>query len=176
MAEGQEVSTSRAPAGFIGGGCIVAGGVLALWPEITLLIFSQVAGWAMGVAGLLGAIDEVQKGRVKSWAFARALGIGVVGVVLIVWPDRTLLVATILAGGWLLFDGGSRVLQSMYAQSTKREIAGMAFGFVEAVIGILVVARPFGNLGAAAVFTGLGLIVFGVGRIWEAWRTPQPSG
>lgn len=159
-------------AGLEGLATIALGVVLLAWPGPTLLVFSQVAGWAMGVAGFVGAVDQVNEGRLRSFAFARAVGLGLVGVVLILWPGPTTLIVTVLVGLWLLFDGGSRLLDTVWAESPTAEVIGNAIAVAEMLLGIVVIARPVGGVRAAAVFAGLGLAAHGLGRIFDAVRGP----
>ena len=144
----------------------VAGGVvLIVWPGPTLLVFSQVAGWTMGVVGFLGAVDGVSSGRIVTWASIKGTGIGLLGVALILWPGETIVVVTVLAGAWLVADGGSRVLGTLWEDSTRAEVVGNLLGIGEALLGILVIARPISGVRAAAAFAGLGLVVHGLARV-----------
>ncbi|MGB5758725.1 MAG: DUF308 domain-containing protein [Acidimicrobiales bacterium] len=152
-------------------GAIIAGVVLLAWPAPTVLVFSQLAGWSMGAIGALGAVEEASKGRARSSSFAVAAGIGALGVILALWPGRTILVATILAGGWLIAAGGSRVLATVGAERPRDEVVGNLLGALEVLLGALVALRPVAGARAVAVFAGLGLVVHGVARLWEAFRS-----
>jgi uncharacterized membrane protein HdeD (DUF308 family) len=154
---------------------VVGGIVLLAWPAPTLLVFSRGAGWAMGTLGLLDAIEQFSRRRVAWWAVVKALGIAALGVILLLWPGRTLLVATVLVGAWLIADGGSRLLGSMWEESPGAEVVANLVGIVEAVFGILVMARPVEGARAATVFAGLGLIVHGLGAAWDMLRRRRPA-
>jgi uncharacterized membrane protein HdeD (DUF308 family) len=150
--------------GFTAALALVGGVVLIVWPGPTLLVFSQVTGWTMGAVGVLGAADAISSGRLATSSAVRSVGIGLLGIALILWPGETLLVVTVLAGAWLIVDGGSRVLGTLWEDSTRAELVGNLLGIAEALLGILVIARPISGVRAAAVFAGLGLVMHGLAR------------
>ena len=100
-----EVISGREGAGpawpaWVGGGIIIIGGIVAaVWPDATVWVLAVVAGVVLAVFGAItiaSAFAGPSEGRGTRLAIG---GISlVIGVVVLVWPDATLLVLAILIG------------------------------------------------------------------------------
>lgn len=122
----------------------------------------------MALLALSTVVEAGAGGRLRSWATLGAVAAGGLGVCLLLWPGRTLVVATALGGAWLIVDGMGRVLDTVTARSVRAEIVGNVAGVAEALVGVAVIARPVGGLRASAVLFGAGLVVGGLRRVWSA--------
>jgi uncharacterized membrane protein HdeD (DUF308 family) len=100
-----EIMSSRQRTGpawiaWLGGGLVIAGGlVAAVWPDATILALAVVAGVVLvgsGIVTLIAGFGGPAEGR----GFRLALGAVtlVIGVIVLAWPDATLLVLAILIG------------------------------------------------------------------------------
>ncbi|MCP4085685.1 MAG: hypothetical protein GY745_11600 [Actinomycetia bacterium] len=150
----------------------LVGVVLVAWPGLTLLMVSQLAGWAMGVAGLVRASELGSEGRWRSLEFAGSSMAGLLGVALIAWPDRSLVAVSVLAGGFLITNGASRLVASINATTPRAEALANLLGLGEAMLGILIIARPVAGLRATTVLVGIGLILHGLSHMWRSARAP----
>lgn len=152
---------------------IGAGVALAVWPGVTLLVVSQIMGWVMiisAVAQLARALRR--RGEPRRWLSRTVVAVVTagLGLALVVWPGRTILVVTVLAGAWLILDGMSRPVLGVASDSPRAEILGNVLGIVQAVIGLALIVRPVAGLRATALFGGAGLVVFGATRLWPRRR------
>jgi uncharacterized membrane protein HdeD (DUF308 family) len=87
------------PAWVVGGVLIVAGLVAAAWPDATLWVLAVVAGLALALGGAVGIVTALAgpaEGRGVQLVLA---GISlVIGIVVLAWPDATLVVLALLVG------------------------------------------------------------------------------
>jgi uncharacterized membrane protein HdeD (DUF308 family) len=107
-----EVASGREGAGpawhaWVGGGLVIIGGIVAaVWPDATVWVLAVIAGFVLAVSGavtILAAFAGPSEGRGARLAIG---GISlVIGVVVLVWPDATLLVLAILIGLRTLLNG-----------------------------------------------------------------------
>lgn len=107
-----EVASGRQSAGTrwhhwaAGALVIIAGIAAAVWPDATVWVLAVVAGLALVVSGLVtlvAAFAGPSEGRGPRLAFG---GISlIIGVIVLVWPDATLLVLAILIGLRTLLNG-----------------------------------------------------------------------
>lgn len=153
---------------------MAAGALLAAWPGVTLFVVSQLAGWAIALTGFARVSELVADGRGSSLSVVPAVGTGAVGVTLAVWPRPTVLAATLLVGCWLVFEGGSRVLRTLEAESPRHEVVGNLLGALEVVAGVAVIARPVQGVRAAAVLVAVGLVVHGAALVLRGWPAAGP--
>lgn len=110
-------------AGWVAGGILVAAGVAVLvWPDITLWALAVLAGAALLVTGLLHAAWAVTRRDRPDWKAHLGVGLvtALIGLIVVVWPDATLLILGLLLGiratvtgviaiatGWRLHQLGS---------------------------------------------------------------------
>ncbi len=88
-------------AGWLAGGLTVAAGVAVLvWPDITLWALAVLAGASLLVAGLLHAMWAVSRREHPDWKPHLVIGLltALVGLVVLIWPDATLLVLALFLG------------------------------------------------------------------------------
>jgi uncharacterized membrane protein HdeD (DUF308 family) len=88
-------------AGWVAGGLLVAAGVAVLvWPDITLWALAVLAGASLLVSGLLHVLWAVARRHRPDWGAHLALGAltAVVGLVVLIWPEATLLVLGLILG------------------------------------------------------------------------------
>jgi uncharacterized membrane protein HdeD (DUF308 family) len=86
---------------WIAGALFVATGIAVLvWPDITLWAVAGLAGVGLILAGLLGVAIALSRRERPGWPgelASAALGV-LLGVVVLAWPDATLLVLAVLLG------------------------------------------------------------------------------
>lgn len=91
-----------------GGGWLLGGAFILLWPGITVRAVAVVVGLLLIVSGALGLFAAFRRGRgwdarVADAAFG-ASGV-VFGILALAWPDITLLVVAVVFGARLIMDG-----------------------------------------------------------------------
>lgn len=147
----------------------VAAASLALWPDITAVALARVTGVALVGLGLLRGYESVRSPTSGPLGVAAAAGVVGAGVALLAWPESTLLVATVLAGVWLIADGLGRVFGTVVETSVRDEVIGNLLGITESIVGVLVIARPVAGARAAALLVAGGLVLHALGRVLDAW-------
>jgi len=90
------------PVAWIGGGIVIAAGLVVLvWPDITLTAIAVLVGAVSAAAGLVHVVLAVSS-RSRNPGWPVELGIGLVGLVLglvvLTWPSATLLVLGLFLG------------------------------------------------------------------------------
>jgi uncharacterized membrane protein HdeD (DUF308 family) len=93
---------------WISGGLLVAAGlVMVIWPDITLWALAVLAGIGLVLAGVLRLVTAFL-GRDEP-DFVLNLGLGalgvVVGIMVLVWPDATLMVLALILGIRFIITG-----------------------------------------------------------------------
>ncbi|MCP5028556.1 MAG: hypothetical protein GY929_19950 [Actinomycetia bacterium] len=97
---------------------------------------------------------------------------GLFGVALIAWPDRSVVAVSVLAGGFLVVNGASRLLASIDAATPRAEALANLLGLGEALLGIVIIIQPVAGLRATSVLLGIGLILHGLNDAWRSFRSP----
>jgi uncharacterized membrane protein HdeD (DUF308 family) len=94
--------------------------------------------------------------------FAGLLGV-VTGVVLLAWPDATLLVLAFFVGAWLAVSGGFHIVLS-YARRQALPHWGLSLviGVVELLLGVWAMRRPEVTLDLIITIIGLWAVITGV--------------
>jgi uncharacterized membrane protein HdeD (DUF308 family) len=161
---------------------IVVGLAAFVWLSIgAAALVLLLAGWMLVVGGLslAAALRDSEKGREAQLLGVEGLiGIGV-GVVLLAWPAKTLVVFALLAGAWAIATG---LLEIAAAMRLRRELGGELFmaaaGVASIVVGVVLVASPVSGIVAltlllAAYAVVLGAFLIGLGiRLWRV----HPAG
>jgi uncharacterized membrane protein HdeD (DUF308 family) len=118
-----------------------------------------------GVTGALGALQG-------------AIEVGA-GLVLLAWPDPTLLVLTILVGTIVVVQA---TVDATIVGTTRREhvhwTARLVADVLQVVLGVALIARPSGTVhGAALIIGGVGVVAGGVEIVTALSRrhTPRPA-
>lgn len=111
--------------GYVAGGVLVAGGILAaVWPGITLWVLAVIVGVDFvisGIARIMGALSL----RVEGWGwllFGGVLSVAV-GVLALVWPEATILVLGLLLGIRMLLFGISEIMFGLSLHHVHRALA-----------------------------------------------------
>ncbi|NUO56297.1 MAG: hypothetical protein HOV71_16595 [Hamadaea sp.] len=100
------------------------------------------------------------------------------GIVLLIWPDRTLLVLAALLGIWLVILGIVRLADAL----TGRELGGASRGFsalagvIYVIAGIVVLANLHASLKFIALLIGLIWIFSGVSEIISGFTRVRGRG
>jgi uncharacterized membrane protein HdeD (DUF308 family) len=94
------------------------------------------------------------------------------GVFLIVEPNETIKVLTVIVGIFLLVDGVLAIISSLVSAGDGR--AMLAFvGALSAIAGIVLIKKPFETLVVFALIVGVWFVVAGVVRFVAAFAVPE---
>ncbi len=99
----------------------------------------------------------------------------VIGVLLLVWPSRTLEVVAILVGIDLLLVGGIQIGLAFGEPSGSRT-GPLLRGAFAAIAGIIVIRHPGGSLLVIALAVGIYLVLAGVMKFVSAFETNVGRG
>lgn len=99
----------------------------------------------------------------------------VAGILLLVWPDRTLLLIGVIIGASLIAFGITEVVQAFSASgrlAMERAIP-VTVGLLAIAAGIVVIARPDSSVKVVAIAAGIYLIVAGIAAGISAFNDPE---
>jgi len=112
-----------------------------------------------------------RSGLVKVGRFAALSGLGsiLVGVLMLLWPGRTLTIVAVLLGAHLIVSGISLIIARVSAgQGIGHKILGIIAGVATLVIGLAVLRLPGLTLAVVALFVGAAWLVSGMFEVIEA--------
>jgi uncharacterized membrane protein HdeD (DUF308 family) len=122
---------------------------------------------------------EVLRELGRYWWIPVTIGVIAViaGILVLVYPDRTLLLLELAFGFYLLFYGGARLADAFLIRATAgtRILVGL-IGVLAIIAGIFVVTTPGFGLATLAVLFGIWLIVAGVLALLNASRVVEGRG
>jgi len=95
----------------------------------------------------------------------------IVGLILVAWPQPTLLVLAFALGTWLAVSGTFHAVTSVTRRETRRHwFLGLVFGVVELLLGIWAMRRPEATLSLLVTLLGLWTVITGVVYCIEAFE------
>lgn len=104
----------------------------------------------------------------KVWLLCLSAGLAALatGIVVLVWPGRTLVVLGVLFGIYLVANGAVEVVLSLVLRfSGGIRTLGIATGVLSIVVGVLCLRDELQSVLMLAVWIGLGWIISGMGRM-----------
>ncbi len=121
-------------------------------------------------------VDDVQEVARLWWLLLLgAIASLVVGILLLVWPSRTLEVIAILLGIELLLVGAIQIGVALGEHPGSR--AGpLLLGALAGVAGLIVIRRPGGSLLVIALAVGIYLVLSGVMKLVSAFEASAGRG
>lgn len=123
----------------------------------------RVTGEADRLAAQTGT-QIAQVGRSRWWSVAFGAITLVAGILVLVWPAKSLLAIAVILGIWLLVAGVFRLVAALAldeAQGSSRVLIAL-LGVLAILVGILCLARPFQTVTALALLLGAFWVVGGV--------------
>ncbi|MFC1721830.1 HdeD family acid-resistance protein [Patescibacteria group bacterium] len=155
------------PGGMIWRGIIaMAFGVIAIiWPGITLnvlVILFAIFAIVDGAAAVITAIVTGRKNE-RWWSLVLEGIVGlVVGALILIWPDITLLVFIYLIAIWAIVTGLFEIVISFSLKDMKSARWFMLIaGIISLVLGVLIFFYPKAGLVVIAWLIGIYALVFG---------------
>lgn len=148
----------------------LATGVLSIGFGLAVMATDWTVRALVVAAGLLLVVRGVGLAFNPSYAedgaseqvVAGVVGI-IAGVVLIAWPEPTLLVLAVVLGGWLALSGAFHVVSCVARRHHMRNWGwGVAIGVLELLLGVWAMRRPEVTLSLLVTVIGLWAVLTGV--------------
>lgn len=154
---------------------ILLGILLTIFPQVTMRVIGYILGGILVCFGMVQSVLYFVSDQQLD-LFRHTLLIGLLslalGIVTLVGPEAVLSILPFFFG--LMVLGGS-FMKVQYALNLKR--AGYAHWWVilimalaAMILGILILANPFGTMAVMVMFIGISLIAGGVTDIWTYTR------
>ena len=138
-------------------------GLAVLATDWTVRALVVVTGVALVVRGLSIAFNPTYAADGAAEQVAAGVVGVVAGVLLLAWPEPTLLVLAVILGGWLALSGAFNIVTSL---ARRRHLdlwgVGVAVGVVELLLGIWAMRRPEDTLSLLVTVIGLWAVITGV--------------
>lgn len=143
----------------------IAFGAMALvWPSITLTALAILVGAFALVDGIVAGIAAFRAPREEKAPLVLLAIAGIAfGLAVMVWPDISLFVLTLLIGVWALIRGIVEIVDgAVLAKGTPGRGSLITAGVLSAAFGLLVMWWPESGAFAIAVLIGITAIILGI--------------
>ena len=152
---------------------VIAGALTIIWPGRTVLVLVVVLGVFLLFAGAAEIGWSIAERHTEGWKVILARGIIdlITGIVVLVWPDVTVLVLALILAAWLF-------IYAAYRHRGERPRTGhfVLKGVAALVVAVITVVWPSITVLVIALVIGIELIFFGAILIWFALQLRrQPS-
>jgi uncharacterized membrane protein HdeD (DUF308 family) len=138
-------------------------GIAILEIDWTVKALVVIAGITLVVRGVTLAFNPSYAADGAGEQVFAGIVTAIAGIVLIAWPEPTLLVLAFIFGGLLAVSGGFHVVSCVARRRHMTHwLFGVAIGVVELLLGIWVMRRPDVTLSLVVTVLGLWTIITGV--------------
>lgn len=144
-----------------------------VWPAATAIAFA----WALGVLALvegvvsLFALSDRSAAVPRVWLVVYALASIAFGLLAVAQPAATAGALVLMLAAWLLVAGGYRIVFAVRVREyVENEWLIVLSGVLAIALGLLFAAYPLAGLIAAAVWIGVGALVYGALQIGAGLR------
>ena len=119
-----------------------------------------------------------QRGILRWVLLAHGLLALVAGILLLVWPDRTLLLVGVIIGVYLVAFGVLELIRAFSATGllAMERVIPATLGLLAVGAGTVAITRPSSSVLAVALAAGIYLIVAGLAAVVSAIREPGARG
>ncbi|MCM1466917.1 MAG: DUF308 domain-containing protein [Alistipes sp.] len=154
---------------------IVLGIILMVWPGTAMDLACRIIGCGLIIVGIISLIvlfvrqkksgeEGVSKDSII--AIIKSVVMIVVGIILIVKMKTVVSFLPFVIGTLILVNSAVNVIQSILnRKQSGKWVVSLVIGLVSAVIGILMIADPFGAAVSQIFILGLGLAVDGISNL-----------
>jgi len=155
--------------------CILLGIVLVVWPDMSM----QVACATIGIVLLIGGIIRLAEyfmirdgSMYAQMNLIMGIIIAVVGVWIMLKPDKVLAIIPIIIGIVIVLHGLNNLRQavSLCRDQYDKWWVALALGILTVGFGLLLICRPFAALDTVVMLIGIFLIYDGISDIWIVSR------
>jgi uncharacterized membrane protein HdeD (DUF308 family) len=157
----------------LGIACVVAGVLTLVWPGVTILALVIVLGVFLLFAGASEIGWAIAERQTEGWKVILARGIIdlITGIIILVWPDVTVLALALILAAWL-FVYAAMTLWYAYQHRGEQPRRGhfVLKGIAALIAAIITVAWPGITVLVIAIVLGVELIFYGAVLIQMALR------
>ncbi|MGH3797029.1 MAG: HdeD family acid-resistance protein [Pseudonocardiaceae bacterium] len=116
-------------------------------------------------------------GRSRGWTEVFGALTLVAGILVLVWPGRSVLVVAVVVGIWLLVAGVFRLVAAIAVDDTQgsSRVLLALLGLVAILAGLLCLARPFHSAAALVLVLGVFWVVGGIIEFFHGLVTDAPG-
>ncbi|MGH9085153.1 MAG: HdeD family acid-resistance protein [Acidimicrobiales bacterium] len=144
---------------------IVAGGII-LFTDWTLADLVTFVGAVLVFRGIVNTFNVPLDGSGRGWSVFAGLLEVALGLMVWVWPSPTLLVLSFWLGWYIMFSGISAIAGALTGRDALPFWGFMlAFGIIEVLLSLWLLARPGLSLVVAVVAVGVWSIAYGAVQI-----------
>jgi uncharacterized membrane protein HdeD (DUF308 family) len=117
-----------------------------------------------------GAGGAIAQGAKRLWWLALLTGVVsvLVGILLLAWPGKTLLVLMVVLGIYLLVFGVLRFIEAVFDTEMDQRGLNVFLGILAVVLGVLVMREPVRFVWVAAIVVGLFWLIRGLIEIFRS--------
>jgi uncharacterized membrane protein HdeD (DUF308 family) len=150
---------------------VIAGILVIVWPDVTLLLLAIVAGINLMILGVVRIVDAFVADQDSA---GRTLGavVGllsfIAGLIVVRRPGDSLLAVLVILGIWFVVNGLLDGLRGLIGAGPRAPL--LLSALADLVLGVLILSLPKLSLATLAVLVGIGFIVRGVLALLTAWR------
>ena len=161
---------------FMAVGLITFGLILFAWPRETILVLAVVVGAALVFFGVLEIASAIVQRNLPFWGWFLFRGIvtTILGVLLLAWPGRTILVLAIVFGIYLIFTGITEVVLAIVIRDAENRWLYLLLGILGIALGVIVLAEIRSESLLGLLF-GTFVIVFGALELISALVLRAPD-
>ncbi|MFV0458565.1 MAG: HdeD family acid-resistance protein [Actinomycetales bacterium] len=124
---------------------------------------------------LIGGIGEIAE---RSWKWMLGIGIAsiVLGILLLVWPGVSVVVAAAFFGAYLLISGAVQLVMGVAAPlQIGARILTLISGALSIVLGVVCFRSGLQSIALLGLWIGIGWIISGIGRLASGGMPGYPS-
>lgn len=160
------------------GGLVLAilGLVIIVYPGLSLLLFVTIFGMFLIIAGIFEiafGVTGAETGLLKGLFLVQGIFSIIIGVLAIILPGMTLLMATYLVAAWAFIWGIVEIVAvltasderstSLYGENVKvGKGMGVLVGFLAIALGLMTLAWPGVTLAIVTILVGWMMLVMGI--------------
>ena len=117
-----------------------------------------------------GAGGAIAQGAKRLWWLVLLTGVVsvLVGILLLAWPGKTLLVLMVVLGIYLLVFGALRFIEAVFDTEMDQRGLNVFLGILAVVLGVLVMREPVRFVWVAAIVVGLFWLIRGLIEIFRS--------
>lgn len=167
-----------AKAGYIltAAALIALGVILAVWPEMSMLVIGYAIGAILLVCGIVRILGYFSKDLFSlAFQFDLALGIFTVllGAVFIAHPTWLSTAIPFLLGAFVLVNGLFTLQTAIDSKKFGMRLwwVALLFSLLESCLGLLMILNPFSSAKLLMIVTGVAIIGAGVENLFIAFYT-----
>lgn len=124
-------------------------------------------------------VVEIEGGLRKHWGLVLLLGIAsvLVGIIMLVWPGKTVVVVAILTAIWLIVTGVFQIVRG-FRRGLSGGLRALLFisGILSLILGIIAINSVFQAVEILAILVGIAFLFQGFSLVFSAAESSEGRG